>query len=287
MSQIAWLILPFFFAKKVEALIISQEGEAYQPSYGLSSGMLPRLPSGQALQLLTSPRSGILGTTVWPGASALCSFLANRYSLKGKHCVDLGGRRIIKKLYAAALGAQSVMLTDCRPPPDAALYTTDGSPQLPEFGSSAILELLEQNAQANRKLYPPDTDVRVTELDWTNESHRQQVASRGPNDGFDVVLASDVTHFSQMHEPLADTIAHLLGETGGECIVSHQERMVTLGGQDMQLGGFVGTAMASGLEVDFLAVPSEEGNGSMNLNFDQSSTASPSQRITLLRLQLS
>jgi predicted nicotinamide N-methyase len=247
----------------VKSLNLSQEGAARRPMYGVPTSMLPLLPSGKALKLGTK-HGGVLGGTVWPAASVLCSYLAeNQHDLKLKnsHCVELGSGTGAVGLYAAGLGAASVILTDCRPPPDSAMYTTDGTCTLPPGGSDTILNLLEQNVEANEAIFCGSSGPRVMELDWTEDSNR--VVEAGPTrNGFDIVLASDVTHFSLMHQPLASTIAKLLrSDEAGVCLLSHQKRMVNLQGEDLQLKKFEETAHTEGLDVEYVPFLSQAEQG--------------------------
>lgn len=115
-------------------------------------------------------------------------------NLKRAKCVEVGSGTGAVGLFAAGLGA-SVVLTDCRPRPDSAMCTTDGTSDLPADGSAAILEVLEQNVKANKDSFPNDRPV-VMKLDWTSPNDIEKVAAKV---GFDLVLASDVTHFSLMH----------------------------------------------------------------------------------------
>ena len=247
-------------ASTARALILTTDGEAYQQRYGVPASMLPRLPSGKALKLFTSPNSGLLGGTVWPAAHALCTYLSENQqslNLKRANCVELGSGTGAVGLFAAGLGA-SVVLTDCRPPPDSAMYTTDGTSDLPANGSDTILNLLERNVNANKDTFPNDVP-RVKKLDWTSSNDIEQVAANGE---FDLVLASDVTHFSLMHEPLACTISRMLRPDGGVCLLSHEQRMVNLKGQDMQLYEFEQVAESKGLRIQHLpsyAQPREKG----------------------------
>lgn len=207
--------------------------------------MLPPLPSGRTLKLVTCSSSGLLGGTVWPAAQSLCTYLLeHRQSLDMQNVVELGSGTGAVGLFAAGLGA-NVILTDCCPPPESTIYTTDGTARLPDKGSDKLLELLTQNVQVNKDAFPNNVP-KVMELDWTSPSDIERVASLGP---FDVVLASDVTHFSLMHEPLTNTISSLLRSDDGVCLLSHQERMVNLRGQDCQLQSFVQVAQSHGLNV--------------------------------------
>lgn len=241
-----------FLASFTTSLILSKDGEAYPQRYGVPPSMLPPLASGRVLKLFTSPNSGLFGGTIWPATFSLCTFLLeNQQALKlqsGNCVVELGSGTGAVGLFAARLGAK-VILTDCRPPPDSAMYTTDGTSLLPVDGSGAILKLLERNVEANMDMF--SVVPKVLELDWTSSSHVDHVLSTAGGD-CNVVLASDVTHFSLMHEPLASTIARLLHGGGGICLLSHQERIVNLKGQDMQLHDFIQVARSSGLHVERL-----------------------------------
>lgn len=215
--------------------------------------MLPPLPSGQILHLATSP--GVLGGVVWPAAATLCRYLAQNHcdiGLERAHCVELGSGTGAVGLYAAALGAASVVLTDCRPPPESAMYTTDGSVSLPPGGSDSVLELLRRNVEANTAALR--STPQVMELDWneSDDADRVVAETEGPTDGFDIVFASDVTHFTAMHRPLASTVARLLRPGTGVCLLSHQERLLNLGGKDMQMRKFEQVAHAEGLDVESL-----------------------------------
>lgn len=252
-----WLLffsfLTLTYPPVIPTLILTRDGESHPQSYGVPASMLPPLPSGRVLKLFTSPNSGLLGARVWPAAYSLCSYLLeNRQSfdLRNAKCVELGSGTGAVGLFAAALGA-NVVLTDCRPPPNSAMYTTDGTSSLPEEGCDGILQLLEENVDINKDIFPNFIPL-VMELDWTNPTDIEKVAEEGD---YDIVLASDVTHFSLMHEPLATMIARLMRKDGGICLLSHQERMVNLRGNDLQLSNFCQVAESSGLHVEHLPCP--------------------------------
>ena len=266
-------VLRCFSSSANAAILLSARGDVYSPHYGLDPAMgLPRLPSGQSLQLKTCHTSGILGASLWPAAAPLCHHLLqhrDELQLHEKRCMELGAGTGAVGLFAAALGCPSVVLTDCRPLPDAAMYTTDTGNShldavLPSEGSDAILQLLKENVKLNRNLFVHNNVPRVMELDWTNSSHLQHVlqslqqptgphTSSSTKDGFDLILCSDVTHFSAMHQPLASTIKGLLGKTGA-CLLSHQERLLDKNGRDKPLEDFVTAAQETGLEVERMAV---------------------------------
>ena len=89
---------------------------------------IPPLPSGDWLRLRDGPslleelhdttRTGDLasvGGTVWPAAATLCTWMrAHAEDVKGASVLELGSGTGACGLYAAALGASRVVLTDGR-----------------------------------------------------------------------------------------------------------------------------------------------------------------------------
>lgn len=268
------------------SLLVGSTARALIPSaryYGVPASMLPPLPSGKVLKLVTAPSSGLLGGTVWPAANALCIYLLENQqslNLKRANCVELGSGTGAVGLFAAGLGA-NVVLTDCCPPPDSAMYTTDGTADLPANGSDAILNLLEQNVNANRDSFPNDVP-RVMKLDWTCLIEIEQVAAQAD---FDLVLASDVTHFSLMHDPLACTISRMLRPTGGICLLSHEQRMVNLKGQDMQLYEFEQVARSRGLHAEHLPSCAQPRQKGVLTSASENSQTNKHAKISMLRLR--
>ena len=122
-------------------------------------------------------------------------------------------------LYAAALGASRVALTDGGPP--------------------ALLQLARANADANAQLY--DGEVEVRPLEWG--------APLGDLGDCDVVLASDVTYAADALPALASTLRAL---TDGGCrriLVAHERRVANDDAPDEKFDGFVAAAAAAGLGV--------------------------------------
>lgn len=152
--------------------------------------------------------------------------------------------------------------------------------------SRRLLELLEENIRQNVHLFsrqPPSSHhqsrtagghiPRVLELDWNDPHQARQVAAASQSGhGYDLVLASDVTYFSQLHQPLADTIATVLSkqkrstrtdQTSNnneddddkyavitpKCFVSHQERLINLRGLDSHLIAFEEALTKAGLAI--------------------------------------
>ena len=76
------------------------------PSQGL-----PPLPNGVQLELAVPGLHIGLGGKVWPAAGSLCRWLRDE-PLDDKHVLEIGCGVGGVGLYAAALGAKSVLLTD-------------------------------------------------------------------------------------------------------------------------------------------------------------------------------
>lgn len=240
---------------------------------------IPRLPNGKSLKIATE--HGIVGGTIWPAASALCEFLAEQKSLlsykDNLDCLELGSGTGVVGIFAAGLGFRTI-LTEHKPPVTSVIpsvpYNADGSfdfglvgdedTQIPRK-SDRLLRLLQENVDRNRHIFYDTTNnglPKVMELDWTGLKHAEKVASASESsDGFDLVLGSDITYASEIHENLADTIARLLrrrpcsntatsadGLFPSRCIVAHQERVLNLRGQDMQLLSFERAIREAGLE---------------------------------------
>lgn len=109
---------------------------------------------------------------------------------------------------------------------------------------------------------------KIMELDWTKAEHADRVAASVANeedsssDGFDIVLASDVTYHSALHDALAQTMVRLLRPNNkirsnkhdqqsqaSVCLLAHQERVLNLKGQDYQLVSFEQAAGRAGLQI--------------------------------------
>ena len=99
-------------------------------------------------------------------------------------------------LYAAGIGASRVILTDS--------------------GEEPVLnQLLARNVDANRHLLPSSiAEVRVAPLRWGDDAALNALCrpggSQDGSDGFDLVLASDITYHWTPHDDLAHTCACLM-----------------------------------------------------------------------------
>lgn len=169
----------------------------------VASSSLPMLPNGMALSVAS--RGGVLGVgsvglggKLWPAASALCRWLRAGEPLDGKTVFELGCGTGAVGLYAAALGAGEVVMTD--------------------GGGEQLLSLARQNVESNRALLERDR-VTVAEHTWG-----QRDLPLPPR--IDLVLGSDVTYSRQSHAALCTDLRWLLSESAsaGSVVLAHQRR---------------------------------------------------------------
>ena len=141
-----------------------------------------------------------IGGEVWPAATALCAWLANHTAeVQGTRVLELGAGTGVCGLYAAALGASRVLLTD--------------------GGSASLLELCERNVAANAPLFAPGTRVDTAPLRWGPESGVLAAEAAGGGEGgggggaLEWILASDCSYGQEsgcQHESLCQALRALL-----------------------------------------------------------------------------
>ena len=149
--------------------------------------LLPPLPNGaildirESFDLPSAVTKTERGGAIWPAAELMCRWLGDEPDrILGARIMELGSGTGACGLYAAALGADSVLLTD------------GGGPEL--------LDLIRLNIDANRPLIG-DTDVGVEYLDWGDTEESCLAAE----DGFDLILAADVL-YGLGAEPAEDAV---------------------------------------------------------------------------------
>lgn len=253
------------------ALLFSFDADPIRPRPITS---LPLLPSGAAITLETKPFLGSesigLGGRLWPSAAALCRWLRREPGLvSGMNVLELGCGTGAVGVFAAALGAASVTLTDGG--------GSDGD----------LLCLAERNIRANAQLLD-ERACRVIRYEWGTDF--STAVTEAPR--FDLIVASDVTYARSSHGALCASLRQLLDDGGGgsaeppHCIIAHEHRRFltavsslaavadaggassadrdgTLkGGEtDQGLAHFVEVALAAGLEVARLDVESQAKHG--------------------------
>ncbi len=188
------------------------------------------------------------GGAVWPAADILCRWMAaQQQDISGSRVLELGSGTGACGIYAAALGASRVTLTD--------------------GGGDELLELMRCNVERNRHLFG-DADVAVERLVWGGG------APCGSQRDFDYVIAADALYgigeadeashdAAARGEALADTLASLLLDRRarpprvvvGHCYRSRElsERPLPWDAGDDVLAAFLGAASRRGLRVDTLA----------------------------------
>jgi predicted nicotinamide N-methyase len=195
---------------------------------------MPPLPNGKSLSIrsrgLKNADSVGLGGKLWPAAAKVCRWLRGQ-SLAGKSVYELGSGTGAVGLYAAALGAADVTLTD--------------------GGGQGVLSAAKENLERNRALIASAARVHVIEHRW-GEGLEAKIAPR-----VDLVLACDCTYSRGAHRALCKSIRWLLDPSPGtprslppHVVVAHQRRTFFASG-DMRddLVHFCSVASASGLRV--------------------------------------
>lgn len=137
---------------------------------------VPPLPSGEMLQIIEVPDLDdesaydladaiSVGSTIWPSSAALCRYLKDNPSLtRSSNVLELGAGVGVCGLFAAALGATRVLLTD---------------------GSHALQQIQAENAKANAQNIPATTQVEYQQYLWG-----EPTPSGGP---WDLVIGSDLS----------------------------------------------------------------------------------------------
>lgn len=161
--------------------------------------LLPALPTGARLDLESpgwTPAYGP-GGLVWQSAGALCRYLERSDVCRGRACLELGSGTGACGLFAAALGASSVVLTD--------------------GGPDALLDVARRNARANAASCP---NVSVRRYDWGTPL----------DENFDVVIGSDLTYTRADFGVLCDTLASIVRKDPIAVLLAHQQDRLTVSG---------------------------------------------------------
>jgi 16S rRNA G966 N2-methylase RsmD len=136
------------------------------------------------LQQATWDEAGT-GSMVWPAAEVLCGWMSkNAHVLRGSHVLELGCGTGACGLFAAGLGAASVLLTD---------------------GSFEVMELVGKNVSANAGC-TGSACVSTQRLQW-GRRYPPPACAAGK---WQVVLASDCAYTDDRWESLAQTMKALL-----------------------------------------------------------------------------
>jgi predicted nicotinamide N-methyase len=222
-------------------LVLAQRQERVSPRRGFER---LALPDGRLLLLCTVSLGS--GGVVWQAAKLLCRWQCSvAHDIRGSRVLELGCGTGCVGLFAAALGASRVLLTDDERP--------------------ALLELARSNCQINAALYPT-ASVDVQPLVWgssssssSNRSTAEAAAASATNDAeWDFVLGSDLTYGSHVRRLLCQTVRQLLlpplrCDAGTprrqtrrpRVILSHEERPET----DGRLASLIEVASEHGLRI--------------------------------------
>lgn len=163
-----------------------QKRSHVQPREAMRHSKLPSLPSGANLHVVTPGWAGNLGTggRVWPGAAAMCQLLVSMQpELQGSSVLELGAGAGAVGIFAAALGASRVLLTD---------------------GGEGETALAKLNARRHSHLYRGAT-VDAHKYLWGEPLAGLMAGDKH----FDFVLGADITYSLPLLPPLCDTLAEL------------------------------------------------------------------------------
>jgi len=214
-------------------------------SHGLAARLaatsaLPALPDGRRLSIeLGSLADCDTGGRVWSSAAVLCGWLAEQPSLRGGSLLELGSGTGAVGIFAAALGAERVTLSD--------------------GGSAALLALAEANAETNCGMWAnSDThpQVRVVRHNWGEPLAPEDAPALC---GHSWIVGSDLTYAAAAHGALCDSLAAQLRRhsPGATAVLAHQLRLSGDDGEeptDERLASFRAAAGAVGLRVTTLLV---------------------------------
>lgn len=214
-----------------------------------TAALLPPLPDGRRLSLATGSLDDCeTGGRLWSSAAVLCRWqLRHAAEVRGSALLELGCGTGAVGLFAAALGARRVTVTD--------------------GGPAALLELARSNVEAARRagLFEAGT-VEVREHAWGDTA--------GALGRHDFVLGSDLTYASEAHAPLCASLAAQLRRHSPGCrvVLAHEHRVapalapaaelapadaLAAGLDDEKLAAFVAAAEAAGLVVRTLRTERE------------------------------
>ena len=196
----------------------SSSAQGQQPAAQVAGGPPPLPGSGRTLSLATQVEGGEGGRAVWRSAGMLARWqLRAIEQIRGARVLELGAGTGASGIFAAAIGARHVVLTD-------------GAPEL--------VPLLDANANRNRQLFPrngEETVVLAAQWRFGEPPPEEATRERGAECGFDWVLGSDITYsVNTDRDALARTLRALLqpvpgagGGAGGlapRCIIAHEHR---------------------------------------------------------------
>ena len=154
----------------------------------------------------------VIGTAgeIWPANAALCTWLRSMHeSIRGTSVLELGAGAGACGLYAAALGASRVLLTDLA------------------YESDVYRNLCEANVEANRALFEArGARVDLAPLRW-GDAGSTKALLQGAGQAFDWVLVCDCTFGQYALGDLCQTISSLLRSRPSRpprIIICHEHR---------------------------------------------------------------
>lgn len=240
----------------------SQYAEDQFEQVSAPTSALPPLPDGRQLVLTTGSLEACeTGGRIWSSAIVLCRWLRRHSTLMdGSTVLELGCGTGAVGLYAAALGASRVVLTDGGPAALLSLARANAAnPSNQELwsgvqvargggdGSAAAADDESASAVMSRTA----ATIEVSAHSWG-----EPAASLG--EGFDWVLGSDVTYSAGAQLPLCRSLAAQLRlhSRGCRVVLAHERRVPEVPGddeggeaEDAKLSSFLEAARSEGLAV--------------------------------------
>ncbi|KAK2080533.1 hypothetical protein QBZ16_000386 [Prototheca wickerhamii] len=203
--------------------------QIWESFWNFGSGSCPEPVSTVPNSDKAVPKADVLGLDIWPGALALCNYLAvHRGLVHGRRAIELGAGMGLPGLLAGQLGARECLLTDYEP---------------------LVLDLLKENVKVNSLEGP----CAVHALDWAEPGSTMD--SRDLHT-FNVVLAADVLYISDIVLPFVAVLQALL-HPEGIALIGHQTRrplaldpetgVPTLSERDQPFESFLESLKAAGL----------------------------------------
>lgn len=193
----------------------------------------------------TRPGDGT-GTTVWPAALPLSSYLVSlAASLRSElrlerplRVLELGAGCGLLGISLAAVAGASVVLTD--------------TPFELEDGTTT-LGWLEGNIDLNQATIEANGgQAECTQLTWGNENHFDEVRQKFPS-GFDLVVGSDLLYYSESYPELMQTITAFAGTSSESMETRSPEALTDLSCQQDERSSVavLGYNIRNGAEVKF------------------------------------
>jgi len=158
------------------------------------------------------------GGTVWPAAIILCNFLSSPEGVKllsGKRVLELGSGVGLCGLLASRY-CEEVLITD---------------------GDEEVTRILEENVKLNQRNSDRVSNIKVTKLSWGEGGLGELIQHIDIENGFDIIIGSDLVYDVEALLPLWTTVDGLLKKSISSLfLVCQKDRGLDLVRQMVELG---------------------------------------------------